>query len=443
MGEPVTTKPASSESRDTSVASAESTSASNHPAPAASVPASTTPQQNREPWLITPQPRLGAIGLTALLVLANVLIPFSLDIYTPSVPEMPAYFNTTEALVNLTILGFFLFFAVGLLIFGPLSDRFGRKPVLVGGILAYIIGSALCALAPSIYVLIGARVVQALGAGAVNAVSTALVKDCFTPARRSALLAIIQVMAVLGPVLAPLLGGIIIQFASWRAIFWVLAALGTLCLVAALLFCESLAAEDRLTTGAFRSLTGLGRIARQRKFMLVLTVAALFSLPFMAYVAVGSYIYVDFFGETQQVYTYFFAATAGLSALGPILYMRFCKEISPYRFTYLLLIVGVACGIAMFFVGDKSVWIFAALMAVFAIMETTVRPYTTDLLLGLARQDTGSASSMINFLNTGFGVIGMAVIMAPFPDYVIGIGAILTGCMVLGLPLWALACRER
>lgn len=392
-------------------------------------------------YLIAPQPHLGAVGLTALLILANALIPFSLDIYTPSVPEMPAYFDTTESMVNLTILGFFLFFAVGLLLFGPLSDRFGRKPVLVAGFAAYILGSIGCALAPSIYLLIAARVVQALGAGAVNAVSTALVKDCFTASRRGSLLAVIQVLAVVGPVVAPLLGGVIIQFASWRAIFWVLAALGAFCLAAALLFRESLPEQDRLTAGVFRSLAGLGRIARQRKFMLVLTVASLFSPPFMAYIAVGSYVYVDFFGQTQQVYTYFFAATAGFSALGPVLHLRFGKGLSPYSFTYVLVVVGIACGVAMCVVGDRSVWLFAALMVVFATLEATVRPYTTNLLLGLARKDTGSASAMINFLNTGLGVMGMAFIMLPFPDYVIGVGVILAACMLVALPLWVAVCR--
>lgn len=394
-----------------------------------------------DPYLIAPQPHLGAVGLTALLILANALIPFSLDIYTPSVPEMPAYFDTTESMVNLTILGFFLFFAVGLLLFGPLSDRFGRKPVLVAGFAAYILGSIGCALAPSIYLLIAARVVQALGAGAVNAVSTALVKDCFTASRRGSLLAVIQVLAVVGPVVAPLLGGVIIQFASWRAIFWVLAALGAFCLAAALLFRESLPEQDRLTAGVFRSLAGLGRIARQRKFMLVLTVASLFSPPFMAYIAVGSYVYVDFFGQTQQVYTYFFAATAGFSALGPVLHLRFGKGLSPYSFTYVLVVVGIACGVAMCVVGDRSVWLFAALMVVFATLEATVRPYTTNLLLGLARKDTGSASAMINFLNTGLGVMGMAFIMLPFPDYVIGVGVILAACMLVALPLWVAVCR--
>lgn len=392
-------------------------------------------------YLIAPQPHLGAVGLTALLILANALIPFSLDIYTPSVPEMPAYFDTTESMVNLTILGFFLFFAVGLLLFGPLSDRFGRKPVLVAGFAAYILGSIGCALAPSIYLLIAARVVQALGAGAVNAVSTALVKDCFTASRRGSLLAVIQVLAVVGPVVAPLLGGVIIQFASWRAIFWVLAALGAFCLAAALLFRESLPEQDRLTAGVFRSLAGLGRIARQRKFMLVLTVASLFSPPFMAYIAVGSYVYVDFFGQTQQVYTYFFAATAGFSALGPVLHLRFGKGLSPYSFTYVLVVVGIACGVAMCVVGDRSVWLFAALMVVFATLEATVRPYTTNLLLGLARKDTGSASAMINFLNTGLGVMGMAFIMLPFPDYVIGVGVILVACMLVALPLWVAVCH--
>ena len=127
-----------------------------------------------------PEPRLGTAGLVALLVVANAIVPFSLDIYTPSVPQMPAYFDTTVGLVNLTIVGFFLLFAVGLLVCGTMSDRLGRRPVLLGGVAVYAAGSAVCVLSPSIYWLIGARVVQAVGAGAVNAVSTALVKDCFT-----------------------------------------------------------------------------------------------------------------------------------------------------------------------------------------------------------------------------------------------------------------------
>ncbi len=390
-------------------------------------------------WLISPQPHLKTVGITILLMLSSVIMPFSMDIYTPSVPDMPAYFNTTESLVNLTIVGFCLFFAVGLLIFGPLSDKFGRKPILLAGIIGYIIGSILCALSVTIYMLIVARIISAIGAGAVGAVTTALVKDCYIVERRATMLTIIQMLTAIGPVVAPLFGGLIIQFASWRMIFWALSILGGLCLVATILFKETLRKEDRLDTGVIHSLSGLIRIGKDRKFMLILIVAALFNLPFMSYIAVGSYIYVDFFGETQQVYSYFFAVTAGISSLGPVIHLRFGKGLSTNTLMYSLLIAGIIIGVLMLFFGDKSVWAFAVFMILFTTLGTTIRPHTTNILLGITQGDTGSASSMINALNTGFGVIGMSVIMTPFPDFIIGISIIILACMVIGLPIWTIA----
>ena len=170
-------------------------------------------------WLARPQRRLGPFGLVVLLVVGALVTPLSLDMYTPAVPHMTEFFGTSEAMVNLTLVGYFLFFAVGLLIFGPVSDRYGRKPVLVAGILAYALASAACALSTSIGMLIAMRVLQALGAGAVSAVSTAVVKDAVVPERHEALLSLVQVMFVVGPVLAPVVGALVLQVADWRMTF--------------------------------------------------------------------------------------------------------------------------------------------------------------------------------------------------------------------------------
>ena len=201
---------------------------------------------NMNLWLVQPQRRLGPAGLIALLVITGLVTPLSLDMYTPAIPHMTEHFNADAGTVNLTLVGYFLFFAVGLLLFGPVSDRLGRKPVLLAGVATYAAASALCALAPTIWALIAFRVAQALGAGAVGAVSTAVVKDAVVPEKRETVLSVVQVMFVVGPVLAPVLGALVLQVADWRMTFWLLSLVGVFCGVMALLFEETLPPHECL-----------------------------------------------------------------------------------------------------------------------------------------------------------------------------------------------------
>ncbi|MGI6535235.1 MAG: multidrug effflux MFS transporter [Eggerthellaceae bacterium] len=392
--------------------------------------------RRRSASLAVPQPRLGVIGLGVLLVLANTLIPLSLDIYTPAVPEMPAHFGTTESMVNLTVAGFFLFLAVGMLAFGPVSDRVGRKPVLVAGMGAYTLGSAICAVSPTIEMLIAARVVQALGAGGALAASTAVVKDSFDEERSMAMLSVIQTVSVLGPIAAPLIGGAILLVADWRTIFWVLAIAGAACLALSMLYRETLSADERPSESLARTFARLGNVLRNRRFDKILVASGMFNVPFMAYIAVGSYTYVDFFGQTQQVYTYFFAATAAVSAFGPLLFMRLKRVINPARLIYVCLALGIAAGAGLVAFCQASLWGFAGMMCLFALLEAMTRPYLTTELLYANPSDTGSASAMLNFGITALGCVGMAVIMAPFPNYVVGIGVIMMASMAIAVPLW-------
>ena len=362
--------------------------------------------------------------------------------YTPAVPSLPGYFNTTEQMVNLTLMGFFLVMTVASLLFGPVSDRIGRKPILVGSLIVYTAGGVMCSLAPSIGLLIVARLVQALGAGALMAVSMALVKDCFIEERREQMIAIIQVLSVVGPVIAPLIGGFLLSFFDWHASFVALAILGFCCLVLAVLFEESLPENERSTGGIGSTLNGLVKVGRNRSFMTLLVMVALYNVAFNAYLAVASYIYVDFFGTTPQGYTYFFAVTAAFTALGPIIWLKASKKVTPRSFTHVMIALGIASALALLAFGTSSVFAFCGALILFATIQSAIRPYTTNVLLSLQQNDTGAASSLINFTISILGVIGMNVIMLGWPNYIVGIGAIMLVSACLSLVLWVVLLRS-
>ena len=394
-------------------------------------------------WLARPQRRLGPFGLVVLLVVGALVTPLSLDMYTPAVPHMTEFFGTSEAMVNLTLVGYFLFFAVGLLIFGPVSDRYGRKPVLVAGILAYALASAACALSTSIGMLIAMRVLQALGAGAVSAVSTAVVKDAVVPERREALLSLVQVMFVVGPVLAPVVGALVLQVADWRMTFWVLAGIGAVCSALALLFDETLPVDERYDGSVTGSLKQLGVVARNKGFSAFLGIVGLYNLPFMAYIAVGSYVYITFFGLSELEYSLYFAVAALLTVFGPFAWLAASRFVSARRFTGILLGVGLASGLVMLAVGELSPTLFCLTFLAFALAEAAVRPYSTNILLSQQEGDTGATSSLINFAHTAIGCVGMLVAVLPWPNFVTGIGIIIVASMGVGILGWIALQRSR
>lgn len=380
---------------------------------------------------------LGAAGLIFFITLMNMFIPLSTDLYLPALPTMSAFFHVSAGLTNLTLVSFFLFYAVGTLLWGPISDKYGRKPVLLSGSAVYVAASVCCAIAPDVYVLIGARIVQGLGAGAITAVSMALIKDCFEGKRRETILALVQSMAGIAPMIAPVLGAFILTFTSWRGSFWLLAAIGALCLLLAVLYEETLPQEERYDGTILGSLGRLFVVGKNIGFLAPCVIFALYSIPFMGYIAISSYIYVDYFGLSEQLYSYFFAANACLSLIGPMLYVKFFTEANKSRFAVICLLACVVSGAMVVTIGKMAPFLFWLSFVPFSLLGSVLRPFSTGILLEQQRGDTGSASSLINGINTIFGSIGMVAASITWSNIVSGLGIMIVVASAISLLGWA------
>lgn len=393
-------------------------------------------------WLVKPQPRLGTCGLLVLLVAASLITPLSLDMYTPAVPGMARYFDTDVSLVSMTLVGYYAFFALGMLVFGPMSDKRGRRPVLLAGVGLYSVSSAACALSPTIEFLIGARIAQALGAGAISAVCTAAVKDSFQAYYREKILSVIQVLFVIGPATAPVIGAAVVAVADWRTTFWILAAIGAGCLALTALFEETLDEKEQSAGNFFHTMAQLVVVGKNPGFMIFLLLTSLFEIPFMGYIAVGSYIYVDFFNTGEVGYSLFFAVAAIIMAAGPLIWLAASKRVSVIRFTTFMLAFSIAMDIVMLLVGQSSPYAFCACFIAFAMAESCTRPYSMNILLEQQARDAGSASALMNCIRTAIGSLGMVLAALPWPNYVVGIGALIAAFMTVSFGMWALLLRS-
>ena len=248
--------------------------------------------------------------LRTLAILSALMAfgPLSTDFYLPALPSMAEGLKSTPAAMEWTISGYLIGCSLGQLIWGPLSDKYGRRAPVAAGIAIFILGSVGCALSNTAGAMIAWRFVQALGACAGIALSRAMVRDLYSGARAAQMMsALITVMAVT-PLIGPLVGGQILRFASWPFIFWLLAAVGVATLFALLTLPETLPAHRRRRDGLGRALHNYYLLIGDRRILGFAAVGAFLNFGVFAYVAGTPFAYIKYYGVRPEFFGFIFAS---------------------------------------------------------------------------------------------------------------------------------------
>ncbi len=370
--------------------------------------------------------------LLPLIGLLAAFPPISTSMYLPAVPHLQTIWNVPLKTINLTLIAFYLSYSATLLFYGPMSDRFGRRPPLMVGISLFILGSLFCANAHSATELILGRIGQGMGAAGPSALGLSMIKDRFDGSRQKRILALMGVLIPLASMVGPSLGGTVLITGHWEMIFYVQVGVALFALFMVIRLPEPIARKEIIP------FNGMARpyvtLVKNRRFFFLNLLFAASMWPFFAFIAASSDIYIKEFLLSEQAYGVYF----GVNSLGMILGSFICMYINTVRDMVMIRLglVGVFLGGLLLYCLPHShpLW-FTVPMFFITFSFGITRPYSVSLVLNAVDRHAGSASSLMMLTNFVFGSMATHIISLGWSNTiaVIGILAMAAGSIILGL----------
>ena len=349
-------------------------------------------------------PNLRSIVVLGLL---STFGPISLDLYLPALPELADELASTPSAAQLTITACLIGLALGQLVAGPLSDRFGRRRPLLVGLVAYLLTSLACALAPSVEVLVALRLLQGLAGAAGLVIARAVARDLYEGRRLVLFFSRLTLISGLAPVVAPVLGGQLSRGMSWRGLFVVLAGFGALLLVAGLLQRETLPPERRSVGGLSTTVRGFRVLLHDRFFVGAALSAGLAGASMFAYISGSTFVLQRIHGLSAQGFSLAFGVNSvGIMAMSQ-LGARLSRRRPPARVLALGLGLNLlgATALAVTVLLDLGLSFLLPSLFVMVSALGLVFPTATALAMTDYPQQAGTASSLLGLGQFVFGAL--------------------------------------
>lgn len=390
-----------------------------------------------------PAPPQQAVGrpLAVVLGLLTIFGPISMDLYLPVLPALTAELQSTTSVAQLTITACLLGLAIGQLVAGPLSDRFGRRTPLLIGVVAYTVTSVLCALSPTIETLVLARFVQGL-AGAVGIViAQAAGRDVYSGGKLIRYYGRLTVLGGLAAIIGPVIGGQLATFTDWRGVFLFLAGVGVAILVASLVvFRETLPKDHRITGGLSHTLNDFRRLLADRMFVGAVLITGFTYSAIFAYLSGATYILQGMYGLSPQEYSLAF----GLNSLGFVIFGFIAGRLAEHWSERGTLALGLAMALAGALGLLATALLNLPLTAIILSLLTMVSgvavtsPPATSLALKDYPEIAGTASSLLGLARFAFGglaapLVGIGGANDPVPFGIVAAASAAAAALCLGL----------
>ncbi|MGX5077939.1 Bcr/CflA family multidrug efflux MFS transporter [Enterobacter mori] len=353
-----------------------------------------------------------------ILGLLAMLMPLSIDMYLPALPVISAQFGVPAGSAQMTLSTYILGFAIGQLLYGPMADSLGRKPVILGGTLVFAGAAVACALAQSIDQLIIMRFFHGLAAAAASVVINALMRDVYPKEEFSRMMSFVMLVTTIAPLVAPMVGGAVLVWFSWHAIFWILAVAALLASAMIFFFIDETLPVERRQKFHIRTTMGNFASLFRHKRVLSYMLASGFSFAGMfSFLSAGPFVYIELNHVSPQQFGYYFALNIVFLFVMTIINSRFVRRvgaINMFRAGLWIQFVMAIWMVVSAFLGI-GFWALVVGVAAFVGCVSMISSNAMAVILDEFPHMAGTASSLAGTFRFGIGaVVGALLSMATF-----------------------------
>lgn len=376
------------------------------------------------------------VFIPATLGMLTAFGPFVTDFYLPVLPEMTGYFHTTPALASMSLTAGMIGLAAGQLFIGPLTDKYGRKRILVGSMLLFVVASLLCIFSGDIFMFNAMRVLQGLaGAGGI-VIAKSMSADMYTGRELASFMALLGAINGIAPVCAPVVGGLMAGVTSWTGVFAVILAVGLVLMVCSMFLPEALQPANRIRKSVIKVYGNLFRVFRNSRFTLSVMAEMACFFMFFAYIASSPFIMQQVYHLSPLGYSLCFGLNALMIGVGAAMATRFRSQGTCLRFGGLGMLAGTLL-LAFLLNTAMPLWIVMLAYIYTLICFGLMQPPLTAIALDSERDNAGAASAI--FGASGFVAGALSSPLVGIGDITVTSGLIMACgavvCLLFILPL--------